>query len=255
MITPIFSTALGSVGKSLLTTNFNGDLDETSPIGIFDIAKKHKLNSVYVLDNSMSSFIQVYENAEKSNIDFRFGIKMLLSHDKEDPKKHLGKYNVFIKNTKGYEELINLTSFGAIKNAKDKTNEITQFDDVKDLMESDNLIVMIPFYDSFLFNNYFYCGKSFPSLSKIKPFFCIENHETIYDYTFKDIVLSYCKSEGMKSIDTHQIYYYKNKHIKPYLLLRAINKRGNWQRPELSHFSSDKFSFEHYDLLRSKKTK
>lgn len=241
-ILPIFSSSLGSINKSILTINYNGEINDDMPVGIFDIAKKNNLDHIYLLEDQMCSFIQAYENSLKSGVKLKYGCKIILSHNDENTS--LGVYNVFALNTEGYYELIKIKSIWAHKNENNKHHLHTTFEEVKDLFASDNLLIMIPFYDSFLFNNLTEFSQATPDLSKINPIFCIEKHETIYDHLIEPFVIDYCKNNNYDVINTHSVFYYKEEDFKPYLVYRAVEKRGNWFKPELKHFSSNKFSFE-----------
>lgn len=239
---PIFISSDGSVGKSILTLNYNGEICDDKPVSIFDIAVKHDLKSVYILDNEMSGFVKAYENSKKTGIKLRYGCKLTVSHNDENTS--LGNYNIFALNTEGYYNLIKIKSIWAHKNEKAKNHLYVTFDEVKDMLLSKNLMIMIPFYDSFLFNNLTHFGQATPDLSNIKPIFCIENHETIYDHLITPYIIEYCKNNNFEYINTHSVYYYRESDFKAYLIYRAVEKRGNWFKPELKYFSSNKFSFQ-----------
>lgn len=241
-VLPIFSSSLGSINKSILTPNYNGYIKDDEPVGIFDIAEKHNMKSIFLLENDMNSFLQAYENSKKSNIKLNYGCRLTVSHNDENTS--LGQYNIFALNTDGYYELIHIKSIWANKNENKKNHLHVTFDEVKNLLNSKNLMVMIPFYDSFLFNNLTSFSQATPDLSDIDPIFCVEKHETIYDHLIEPIIIEYCKDNSYRTMDTHSVFYYNEDDFKAYLVYRAVEKRGNWFKPELKHFSSDKFSFE-----------
>ena len=239
---PIFSSSDGSVNKSILTLSYNGEISDDKPVSIFDIAEQHNLESVFILDNEMSGFIKAYENSQKSKIKLRYGCKITISHNNENGS--LGNYNVFALNTDGYYELIKIKSMWAHKNEKNNKHQYVTFDEVKNSFLSKNLMIMIPFYDSFLFNNLTCFNQATPDLSKIKPIFCLEEHDTIYDHLITPYIINYCRDNNFDTMHTHSVFYYKKSDFKAYLVYRAVENRGNWFKPELKYFSSDKFSFD-----------
>lgn len=242
---PIFSSALGSINKSILTLDYKGEIKEDEPVSIFDIAKTHGLNEVFICDKQMSSYIKAYENSKKAGIKLRYGLRMTLAHNED--QNNIGDYQVFAKNTDGYYELIELSSLWAHKNIGNKNKELIFFEEIMDKLASPNLKVIIPFYDSFLFNNKFTDNKALPNLIKINPLFAIENHDIVFDHLIQPYIYDYCKKNKFRTINTHSVYYYKKEDFTAYLVYRAVENRGTWFKPELKHFSSNKFSFE--DLL------
>lgn len=242
---PIFSTAIGSISKSILTTDYNGEIQENKPVGVFDIAKQHNLDTVFVCDKTMSGFIKLFENSQKSNIKLCFGVKLTFAHNED--QSNISDYQVFAKNTDGYYDLIKLTSEWALKNQHQKKKENVYFEDVEGILSSKNLQVIVPFYDSFLFNNNFIGTKIIPNFTNVKPIFSIENHDVVFDHLITPLVENYCHEYKYKMINTHSVYYYKKSDFKAYLNYRVLDNRGSWFKPEIKHFSSDKFSFE--DIL------
>lgn len=246
---PIFGSTFGNVGKSLLTPKFNGLIPKSGPVGIFDIAKEHQLEDVFVCDRSMAGYIKLYKNALEAGVNLRFGSRIKVSHNSLDDDHNFGCYDIFAKNTDGYYDLIKINSLWAEKNVGNKQHEYITFNELKQyLIGNKNLYLMVPFYDSFLFNNNFiFFGSCIPDFSDLNPIFCIENHNTIYDHTLQPIVKQYCKDMGFEILETHKIYYYRDADFDAYLQLRASNNKGSWFKPELSHFSSNEFSYESYE--------
>ena len=78
----------------------------------------------------------------------------------------------------------NLTQLNSISNVEvDVENSLVSFE-----MESEkDLDLVIPFYDSFIFNNHLHLANCVPDFSNIKPSFFIENNN------LKSIVNKYIK--------------------------------------------------------------
>lgn len=241
---PIFSSALGSLNKSVLTLEDEEEISIDNPVSILAIAKKHDLKSIFLLENSMASAIKAFELFSKHNIQLRFGVKISLAHDENNIDSSLGKYSLFALNEDGYYELINITSEHAIKNVGNKKPQPVLFNDIKDKLTSKNILLMIPFYDSFIYNNSFYFNFAMPNFEGLNPIFCIEEHNVAQDYLIKQKVEEYCKLNNYDVINTHSVYYYSPEYFKGYLIYRSVEHRGSWFKPEIKDFSSDKFSFK-----------
>ena len=112
---------------------------------------------------------------------------------------------------------------------------------------TENLAIMIPFYDSFLHNNLLKDGAAIPTFTdKNRPVFCMEDHSLPFDGLINDAVLNYTQNNNYKIQQTHQIYYYAKDDALAYQTFRCINNRSNLNKPNLEFFSSSKFSFESY---------
>lgn len=248
-LTCIFSTD-ASIGKSILTTDEpEKEIDENKPVSVFSIAQKHNLEQIVLLESSFVSFIASYKAAQKLNKQLLFGIKFKIVSDaydlSENSLKTESNINVWMANSEGYRDLIKLYSIAnADKNRFYYTGRL-QWADLKNI--SSNLLVTIPFYNSFIAKNLLNYGhRAIPEFGKIRPSFHIENHELPFDELITEKVVSYCKSNDYDVINSHQIYYYKDKDILPYTIFRCISQRSSFDCPDISHHSSDKFSFESY---------
>jgi DNA polymerase III alpha subunit len=74
---PLFTTD-HSIGKSILKfkpTKPNG------PDSVVDIAKKHGLEKVYLLENRMHGFLDYLRYSEKNDFDFVFGLRLQVTSD------------------------------------------------------------------------------------------------------------------------------------------------------------------------------
>ena len=157
------------------------------------------------------------------------------------------KVIIFIKNSSGYNDLCEIYS----KSYTDGFYYIPRLD-WKTLckMWTDNLILVIPFYDGFLHVNLLKNGNCLPKFP-MKPIFCLENHKLPFDNILKNTILEYAKINNCEILNTHQIYFNKTNDAEAYQVFRLITNRNNYgsssiEEPNLDHFSSKYFSFESF---------
>ncbi len=251
---PVFSSHY-SIGRSTLTLEKAGEIKENTPVSICSIAKIHKIDKLFLIDSSFSGFQEAYRNLTEIGVQLIYGIKLHICDDVND-KSDKGAVNdskiyLIAKNKDGYKELIKIYSEAA-------TNGFYYYPrlDWGQLNKiSENIDVWIPFYDGFVHCNLLSYGVSIiPQFKNVKPRFCIENHDLPFDDIIEGGVKKYCDETGLEMIKTHQIYYYKTVDALIMQTMRCINNRSTLNKPNLSHFSSNKFSFESYINITKKLT-
>lgn len=244
-ILPIF-TSHYSFGRSILTLDKPEKILEDSPVSIFSIAKTHKLGEIYLVESNMSGFVEAFQNAEENKIALRFGLKLTVCEnidDKSDKSfKTESKIIIWLKNSAGYKDLVRIYS----KAATDGFYYLPRISwNLLNEMWSDNLILSIPFYDSFIHKNLLENGNCIPTL-KIKPNVFIANMEIPFDHVLIPKYQRYAKQNNLEIMECHLVYYYKDSDFKPYTVFRAINNRSTFIKPEIDFFCSNMFSFESY---------
>lgn len=254
-ITPIFRTH-HTISRSLLTCKEGQDkIDTTKPISVFSIAKHYNLDKIFIADTSFSGFIDCVKSAEKLNKQLIFGIILTVCQDatkKDDESfKSENKIIIWLKNSAGYIDLCKLYS----KAATDFFYYIPRLD-WKTLQSywTKNLILQIPHYDSFIFNNNMFFSICLPDFGSINPHFTIEDNNLPFDNIIAQKTKEYCKNK-YEIINSKSIYYYKSADFLSYQVLRCINKRSNINKPNLDHCASNQFSFEAYLAPKGEKIK
>jgi len=175
-----------------------------------------------------------------------FGLRVTITEDISDKSeaslKKESKIIIFPKNNAGYKKLIKLSTIASSTGfyyvpRLDYTTLKDNFDD--------NLMIAIPFYDSFLFNNSLYGHLCVPDLSFFKPVFFVEENSLPFDHIILDKVNLYAKDK-YEIQKTQSVFYYEREDFLAYLTFRCINNRTNLNKPNLEHMSSDTFCFESY---------
>lgn len=247
-VLPLFKSHF-SIGRSILTLE-DEEKEENQPDSIIDIAKDNNLKEVNLVEDNMTSFLQAYTNTKKYNINLRYGLRISINDDmnerSEESRQKTSKVVIFFKNEQGYKDLIKIFSTAA-KDGFYYEPRI-DFKTLKSLWSDKNLILCIPFYDSFIFNNTLRGTVCVPDLEFTKPILFIENNSLPFDHIIKDKVLAYGKANKLEVLNTKSIYYKDGKDFKAYLTFRCINNRTTLNKPELSHMTSNRFSFESLNI-------
>jgi DNA polymerase III alpha subunit len=240
---PLFKSHY-SLGRSILTLEDKQEQDDY-PDSIIQIAKQNNLKEIYLVEDNMSSFLEAYTNCRANNIKLNYGLRISITesiNDKtEESRQKTSKIIIFPKNKSGYESLTKLFSVAA------KTGFYYEprldYQTLKDNF-SEDLVVCIPFYDSFIFNNTLRNSICIPQFEFTKLIFFIEDNDLPFDIIIKNKIENYIKENNSECYNTKSIYYNKRKDFKTYLTFRCINNRSILNKPELEHMSSNEFCFE-----------
>ena len=240
---PLFKSHY-SLGRSILTLEDKSERDEY-PDSVIQIAKQNKLKEIFLVEDNMSSFLEAYTNCKNNNIKLNYGLRISATesmNDKTDESRNKNsKIILFFKNKKGYESLTKLFSTAA----KDGFYYEPRLDySILKQNWSDDLILAIPFYDSFIFNNTLKNSICVPQFDFTKPVIFIENNDLPFDLIIKDKMLAFAKENKLEVFNTKSIYYNSRKDFKTYLTFRCINNRSVLNKPEIEHMSSNEFCFE-----------
>lgn len=242
---PLFKSHY-SLGRSILTLEDKNEQDNY-PDSIIQICKNNKINDLFIVEDNMSSFLEAYTNTKSNNIKLNYGLRLSITEsilDKtEESISKTSKIIIFFKNKDGYHKLTKLYSI-ASKSGFYYEPRI----DYKTLQENfnDNLIICIPFYDSFIFNNTLRNSICVPQFNNIKPIMFVEDNDLPFDHLVYDKVINFCTENNLKVLKTKSIYYNNRKDFRSYLTFRCINNRSTLNKPELEHMSSDSFCFQAY---------
>jgi len=240
---PLFKSHY-SLGRSILTLEDKEERDDY-PDSIIQIAKENNLKQVHIVEDNMSSFLEAYTNTKNNNISLNYGLRISITESIEDKTEEsrakTSKIVIFIKNKQGYESLIKLFSIAA--KAGFYYEPRLDYQTLKNNW-SNNLILCIPFYDSFIFNNTLKNFICIPQFDFAKPIFLLEDNDLPFDFIIKDKINKYIKENNYELYKAKSIYYNKRNDFKTYLTFRCINNRTILNKPELEHMSSNEFSFE-----------
>jgi len=246
---PLFKSHY-SLGRSILTLEDKNESDDY-PDSIIQIAKEHKLKEISIVEDNMSSFLEAYTNTKNNNIKLNYGLRISITESitekSEESIQKTSKIILFFKNKNGYEKLTKLFSIAA--KAGFYYGPRLDYKILKENWNED-LILAIPFYDSFIFNNTLKNMICIPQFEFTKPIMFIEDNDLPFDDIIKNKVKKYAEENSLEVYKVKSIYYNKKKDFKSYLTFRCINNRSILNKPELEHMSSNDFSFESYMRTR-----
>jgi DNA polymerase-3 subunit alpha len=243
---PLFKSHY-SLGRSILTLEDKDEMDDY-PDSIIQICKRNKMKELYLVEDNMSSFLEAYSNCRKNNIKLNYGLRISvtesMSDKSEESKTKSSKIILFFKNKEGYQQLTKLYSIAA----KEGFYYEPRLDyETISKNWTDDLILCIPFYDSFIFNNTLRNSLCIPQFDFTKPIFFIEDNDLPFDALVKQKALSFAEKNGLKIYKAQSIFYNLREDFKAYLTFRCINNRSILNKPNLDHMSSNEFCFESID--------
>lgn len=240
---PLFKSHY-SLGRSILTLEDKDEKDDY-PDSIIQICKENKMKELYLVEDNMSSFLEAYSNCRKNKIKLNYGLRISvtesMSDKSEESKTKSSKIILFFKNKKGYQQLTKLYSIAA----KEGFYYEPRLDyETISKNWTDDLILCIPFYDSFIFNNTLKNSLCIPQFDFTKPIFFIEDNDLPFDSLVKQKALSFAEKNNLKIYKAQSVFYKERKDFKAYLTFRCINNRSVLNKPNLDHMSSNEFCFE-----------
>jgi DNA polymerase III alpha subunit len=209
---------------------------------IFNICRDADLKDVFIADNNLSGMVEAYENSIHANLNLRYGYRVTVCANIEDKteqsQKTESKLIIFARKN-SFTDLIKLHNISTNDGFYDGKARL----DYKTLKKhwTKNLLMVIPFYDSYIFNNLLYGKECIPDIDFANPYICIENNGLPFDTLVSDQIKSSIKYH---QIDTKTIYYKDKKDFNAYMTYRCILNRTTFQKPELAHFGSNEFCME-----------
>jgi DNA polymerase III alpha subunit len=194
-ILPLFKTHY-SLGKSILTLEKPTGKPDVYPITVFDLLIENKLNTLVLVEDNISGLLQASKQCDEKNITLIFGLRIDVNEDisikDEASLKKRAKYIVFCKNSEGYKTLIKIWSIAARQGFY--YTPCMDFKTLKSLW-NENLILTVPFYDSFLELNLLNSHVHVPDLDGLgKVMFLTESNDLPFDDLLSSKVNNYCQN-------------------------------------------------------------
>ena len=239
-ILPLFKTHY-SLGKSILNLNLTDNQPDEAD-SVFSILKRNKMEELVLVEDCMTGFLEAYENSNESNIKLIFGLRLTVCQDIENKSPESLKTNnkivVFMKNNDGYKKLIKIFSLAARKGFYYEPR--IDYKSLKETWDDKSLMMVIPFYDSYIFKNTLENSICVPEFDFTKPTYFLEDNDLPFDNLIKQKIINISE----KTQRTQSIYYRNKKDFKSYLTFKCINNRSTLDKPELDHMTSDEFCVE-----------
>jgi DNA polymerase III alpha subunit len=155
-----------------------------------------------------------------------------------------------MRNSNGYKDLIKLYS-KIYTNINNKHYHFRGSWSVLKELWTENLLLSVPFFDSFLHRNTLNYGSAIIPDFPTKPVFMKEiNSGLPFAPLIEEALDNFIKDGDYEVLNTKTIYYSDYEDAKAYCVYRSIRERSNFQKPQLDHFGSPNFCFSDYMKLR-----
>ena len=246
---PLFKSHY-SMGKSILTLNGrDSKADPEKSDSIVDICANNDLSVAYLVEDSMGGFLEGYRNLAEANIQLRFGYRVSMVDDAsdftDDSRASEHKTIIFAKNKQGFEKLVKLYTMAnsefAYKGAR------LDYDILENNWDT-NLMLAVPFYDSFLFKNTLTFGQCVPKLGFAETVCFVENNHLPFDKLLSEKVDAFSKTNKIPVQTAKSIYYKSRDDFKAWQTFKCMFRKtyGNisLNKPNLEHCASREFCFE-----------
>ena len=234
-----------SIGRSILTLEKKGSSKSDEPDSIIDLAIKNSIKDVVLVEDSMSGFLEAFTNCKDEGLKLIFGWRVTItnkiSEKSEGSLETNHKVIIMIKDDVGYETLV---KFYTIAHDPDNFYYEPRLDcSTLSSLWNDHLLLCIPFYDSFLFQNTLRFNNCVPDIGFTKPVFFIEDNGLPFDPIICQKVEEYTKGR-FTTQKVKSVYYAKKSDFKAYLTFKCIHDRSTLNKPEMEHMTSDRFCLE-----------
>ena len=237
--------------KSILTFAKIKDVKKSGPKSIVQICKENNLKKCVFVSKQFFTFDEALKNCKSEGVELIFGLEFVMCDDAkihtEESITNEHKIIIFLKNGQGYEDLLRI--YSACHANIDNKYYVQRFDykQLKPLW-TDNLLMALPFFDSFVAKNLLQYGATIvPDLSFVKPTILREKNSGIPFAPLIDKALdNYNVDKSLSEQSVKTIYYAEKKDFAAYNVYRAILNKSSFMKPQLDHFSSTNFSFENY---------
>ena len=234
---PIF-TSHYSFGKSILTLELPTKCNPNGSRSVFSIAEDAGFDKIFLLENSLTGFPQAIKNSEELGIHLVFGVQL----------EFIGghKINVFARNSKGCKLLNKIYSKTFSQDPSECSEEI-----LEQYWDEDNLLLAVPFYDSFLHQNLTTFEVCTPNLRPFNPIFFLQNNNLPFDFLIRETVINYTKDNNLETEEVKSILYEKKEDVDALQTYKCICSRkfgkSSLSKPNLDHFGSNEFCFESFN--------
>lgn len=253
-VLPLFTSHYSGIGQSILTLEEPPKAEEYSknyPQSIIKICLDNGLRDLFLIENNFSGFLKALTNCRENKINLHFGLKMVVCEDMAvkdaDSLNTEHKVIVVARGDKGYKRLLDMYSTSSINGFYYRPR--IDYATIEKYWSDEDLILVHPFYYSFLHRNFLYGSRcSFKEFTP--PFFITEENDLPFNYLINTAIDNYSKDREVLKLPSKSIYYMDASYFKSFTVGKCIQGRKTLDKPNLEHFSSSQFSFASWkDLI------
>jgi DNA polymerase III alpha subunit len=246
MSIPLFKSHY-SIGKSILTLRPPSKAEKGGADSIIDIALDAGLKEVVLIEDTMHGFLEAKKRCDENNLQLIFGIRVNMCQEYEVEKDRVAFHKIIViaKSDAGIKKLYKIYSYIHC----DQNNRITE-KDLKTMWNKKDLMLAIPFYDSFIYqNNFKYEANFMHNLAYYNPIFFIENNHLPVDALLKQAVEEFTAANKFKTEEVKSIYYRNRKDLTAFqtykmITSRSFGRKASIQAPNLDGCGSEEFCME-----------
>lgn len=228
---PLFKTH-SSIGKSILRIE-----------DVVRFSEEEDLNEVYLVEDSMIGFptaLKLLKDKLRFGLRFDVSNSEISSLDKQNSETK-SKLIAFANGDDGCKDLYKLYTR--------MHQENIMYSSLKDYS---NIVIAVPFYDSFLFKNSMTFSSCVANLPDDSVFF-LEDNGLPFDDLIQEKVKNYCNVYNYKFFNTKTIYYEKKSDVDAFQTYKCIcnrnpGRQASLSAPNLDHFGSNEFSLESWKI-------
>lgn len=247
-IVPIFYDH--SSHKSILTFD---DEVEGGPDNILKICKDNEIKKCYFVSNNFHTFVNAWKAAKKKEIQLIFGLELWICNDckihEDQSVKSNNKIIIFMKNSEGYNDLIKLYT-ACYTNEENKYYKYRfDYEQLKKYW-TNNLLLAIPFYDSFICQNLLQYEANIVPDFPVKPVIFREIDSGLpFERLINGALDEFNKNKDYEEVNVKTIYYKDRKDAAAWIVYRSIGLHSNFSAPEMDYCCSDNFCLESFKEL------
>ena len=243
-MTPVFKSTY-SYGKSILT--LKDESEESGSDSLIEMCLDNGIKDVILVEDNLTSFMKAFKACLDNDLNLYYGLRLTFCNDmKEDSKSSNHKNIIFAKNDEGCKLLNKIYSCAFTEG--DGRIDYAAF---KEYWDSSALSFVVPFYDSYLYENNFHQKNCIPNLEGLNPVISSEDNSLPFDHILNIKLEEAVKRKQYKVVKTKTILYKEKKDVEAlqtYKILsnRSFGKQSTLSSPNLSHFGSEEFCLESY---------
>lgn len=216
---PLFKSSY-SFGKSILTFE---DPKERPDRSITGLCKENNISTVNLVEDTLHGVKNAYMATKESELNFNFGWRVSCVDDVNTDTLEDHKIIIAPKSEQGWYDFLPIFN-RANSDFKEKKVPRVSLDYLKEAW-TDNLQLIIPFYDNFIFKNLTKDYNFVVDLDFFNPRFVIEENGHLLDGFIKENVLNYTNTKSYQTDLCKSIFYNKNKDYKAWQTMKMITNR------------------------------
>lgn len=212
---------------------------------IIKICQEEGLKQLFLVEDNMVGFMEAKKNCGTA-IQLCFGLRITvcanMTDKTDESRKTESKYVIFAKNPAGYFRLVKIFSKANLEGFFHGPR--IDFAALKSFWSEQDLILVVPFYDSFIHKNTTTLSACVPDFSFASPTFFIENNGLFFDNLIEESINAFDAESKYKRQNVKTIYYKNRADFLAWQTYKCIKNESILRKPELNGCMSDAFCVE-----------